>query len=317
MSNNIDIVNSVHSTPKTQRELKKLYETERAIYRQIDHAITEIERNGRILPDTLHLGSAHCPEIITYKILTKISNPHPDRTHDGFYDIENVWNPLPKIPKVVIYHIESREKHFLNQKKYDRFRLEYNNDYKYRNLLLKQHHDYCHTVELKYFLLKEFVMQNFSSVDICVIYDMFGILYYFNDIISCWRKLYHISMSFDHYSKYAKSRLQKSYYEPDDDNDSLDEIFCECKEDCYVNDVNYDSAEQEYSSTDDIYGDVGDAAGECHWSDDTSEDFYKSYKNNNPVYDTLCGCKEECHFSSVSEDSYDEHVDHNERFFFR
>ena len=216
MNNNIDIVNCLHSAPKTQN---KRYETERAIYRQIDYAMTEINSNGRISPETLRLGPAYYPEIITYEILTKISNPHPDHTHDGFYDIKNIWNPSPNIPKVVIYQKNSHEKHFLNQKKYDRFRLQYNNDYKHRNLLLKQHHDYCHTIELKYFLLKEYVTQNFDNVDICLIYDMFDILCYFHNIILCWSVMYYISMDFDYASKCTKLILQKSHYEPNDDND--------------------------------------------------------------------------------------------------
>ena len=70
----------------------------------------------------------------------------------------------------------------------------------------------------------------------------------------------------------------------------LDEIFSECNEDCYVNEVICDSTYDMHNGNE--Y--------------DICKDFYKLYKTNDLICDILCECKEESHFSSVSEDSNNE-----------
>jgi hypothetical protein len=147
--------------------------------------------------------------MITYDRLIKhtLSSPTPtykDFTHAPYDDIPNPLPNLPKITRKDIYECK--------QKKYNKLRASYRDNYKKRQLLLENYHKFYNEIQLKYFVLKEFILQNYPYSDMCLIYEIFGIGHYLSILLCYCDQIERYSTNLSTQSHNAVAMLSKPIY---------------------------------------------------------------------------------------------------------
>lgn len=170
------------------------------------------------------------PDVITYQNLINISSLQ-DLRHP-YYNFGETNSQLISQPiKMPKWTIDQKMLYGfpIKQRKFDKIRRNYMDIYNKRNLLIQHQHTYCYNIELKYFLLKEYVQQNFTNVDKYLIYDMFDILHYIGLLIAYHNEVASYSKDLGILSQNAITMLQNEKYnftrcDSDDNSESSEDL---------------------------------------------------------------------------------------------
>lgn len=230
MNYNIDIINGAYTT------FEHNVRSENITYHLIIHAKAGIICNKKVSSISSTVSCKDQSNIIKYKELIKRSRLKP-------YTIEtNYDSSLPFMA------FERRD--WRVQYKYADIRNMYRDAYVKREILIKHYHNYLYSVELKYFLLKEYFIHNFDHFDKCIIYDTFDILHYLSNILCYWNEIGAYTTDLNTLSEDSDTVLERANYkcEPCEYRDSIYVEFNDYNYHLYVTNANEEITDE--SSTD-------------------------------------------------------------------